>query len=508
MSNSMQRGQAAIQSKNFQEAAEWFGKAVSEQSKDPQPLACLGQTLCWLGKREEGIAQLRRAGHLLAKKARKKRDIGLLLSLTEQLQFWNDYTGALELGKLATQINDQEVRGFQLLSLTYSRLNRNQEALAAAKRASRMAPHSAMLQILVATLETDNKNHAAARQRLETVLGGFLGPEEKFRAHKELARVLDKLGAYGEVFPHLHRAGEMAATLPEVQKQDPAFVPGLIKTYEAGFDRELLGRWAELEFPPDQPAPIFLVGFLRTGTTLTQEVVGAHPKVFLADETDLIVTLRDELDRMSRLRGAMPEQLRNLDADGIRHLRAYYWAQARQRFGERIGNRLLLDKTTLNTIDLGLINCVFPDGKVIFVMRDPRDVCLSCFMQTMTPNPSTVHLFTWEGTARFYALVMHWWITIKQRLTMDFLEFRYEDAVSDFETTYRKLFDFLGLSWDPAVAEFHKRAAGRFIASPSAKQVAEPLYSSSMERWRHYQDAFSPIAAQLEPFVAAFGYRP
>jgi len=503
----MQRGQAAIQSNNLLEAANWFGKAASEQPKEPQPLACLGQTLCWLGKREEGIAQLRRAGHLLAKKARKKRDIGLLLSLTEQLQFWNDYSGALELGKAATQINDTEIRGFQLLSLTYSRLNRNKEALETAKRAARMAPQSDMLQILVATLEIDSKQYTAARQRLESVLLNFLAPEEKFRAHKELARVLDKLGEHEQVFPHLHAAGEISGLIPEVRKQDASHVPDLIETYLAGFDRDLMGRWRGTEFPPDEPAPVFLIGFLRSGTTLTQEVLNAHPNVFLADETDVIVAVRDELNRISNFKGTMPEKLRKLDINGIKHLRAYYWQQTRHRYGDKIGTRVLLDKTTLNTIDIGLINSIFPDGKAVFVTRDPRDVCLSCFMQNMTPNPSTVHLLTWEGTARFYALVMDWWGKVKPRLTMEFMEFRYEDAVSDFEPTYRKVFDFLRLTWRPEVIDFHKRAEGRFIASPSAKQVAQPLYASSVERWRHYEKEFLAVDELLQPFIETYGYR-
>lgn len=83
----LQRGQAAVQSRNLVEAAGWFEKAVAENPKDGQAKACLGQTLCWLGRREQGIAHLRQSGQLLLKKARKSRDISLLLGLAEQLQF-------------------------------------------------------------------------------------------------------------------------------------------------------------------------------------------------------------------------------------------------------------------------------------------------------------------------------------------------------------------------------------------------------------------------------------
>ena len=153
----------------------------------------------------------------------------------------------------------------------------------------------------------------------------------------------------------------------------------------------------------------------------------------------------------------------------------------------------------MNTVDLGLINCIFPDAKVVFVMRDPRDVCLSCFMQLMVPTPTTVQVLNWAGTAAFYGQVMDWWLYIKEQMTLDLIEFRYEDVVADFETTYRKVFDFLGLSWDPAVVDFHNHAAKKFVASPSRTQVVQPLYASSVGKWRCFEPAFEPVKNVLGP---------
>lgn len=505
--NFMQRGHAAVQARDFAMAAQWFERATQDNSKDSQARAALGQSLCWLGRLEEGLEHLRQSGQLLAKKARKTRDVSLLLSLVDQLHFWNDYAGALELAKLAAQFNPSEVRSFQLLALTHSRLNQRKAALAAGRQAAKLAPHSAILQILLATLEAAEKQYEPARQRLQQVLQQRLTPEEAFRAHKELAGIRDKLGEYDQVFGHLHAAAEFSALLPEVRKQDPMLVPRMIESHKRGFDRELLGRWSDVEFEPDTPAPTFVLGFMRSGTTLTQEVLNAHTQVFVADETSLIRSLSDELQVMvPAVVGSSAEKLAALDRDGIRHLRRHYWSRARALFGNQLDGRHLVDKTTMNTIDLGLINCVFPDSKVLFVMRDPRDVAVSCFMQTMIPTPSTVHLFTWQGTADFYALVMDWWLAVRERLTLRYLEFRYEDAVADFEGTFRKVFDFLQLPWDPAVADFHKQAAGRYINSPSFGQVAQPLYASSVARWRRYEADFAPIEARLRPYVQAFGY--
>lgn len=503
----MQLGQAAIQKKNIDEAVEWFTKASEESPKDPQVKACLGQSLCWTGKRDEGIMHLRQSGQLLLKKARKNRDTQLALDLADQLQHWNDYPGALEVCKQAVQINPGFVRGYQLLALTHSRLNQKKSALAAGRKALQLAPGSAMLAILLATLEAADGLTEEAKRRLEKVLKNpSLTPEEKFRAHKELARFLDKLGEYGQVFRHLHASGEISPRLPEVSRQNAQWVPHMLETNKAEFNRELLGRWSTTSFPAGQPPPVFLLGFMRTGTTLTQEVLGAHPDIFVADETDLIVTVVKELNRLSNNQGSVPEQLRKLDLAGVLHLRDFYRKRAQSLYGDKLEGRLLLDKTTMNTIDLGLINCIFPDAKLVFLLRDPRDVCLSCFMQTMIPTPSTVHLLSWQGTAQFYAQVMAWWMTVKPKLTMDFIEFRYEDAVFEFEPAFRKVFDFLRLDWDPAVVDFHKHVAGKYIASPSFNQVAQPLYSSSVGRWRHYKTEYAAISTWLQPVINEFGY--
>jgi len=87
-----------------------------------------------------------------------------------------------------------------------------------------------------------------------------------------------------------------------------------------------------------------------------------------------------------------------------------------------------------------------------------------------------------------------------------YLEFRYEDAVTDFEATFKTVFEFLELAWDPSVIDFHRRAIGKQINSPSFSQVAQPLYTSSVARWQPYEKEFEAVAGQLQPYIDAFGY--
>lgn len=508
MNDFMQRGYAAVKARDPAVAAQWFEKALEGNPEDAQAMTWLGQCLCSIGRHDEGCARLREGGLLLLKESQASKEIALVLEIIAQLQQWNDLTGALELGVQAVTINGAEFRGWQQLAATYAQLNKKTEALDAAQKALEIAPGNTMMAVFVASLEADAGQNEVAKDRLEKVLRGTSNPREAYRAHKELARVLDKLGQYNRIFAHLRTAAKLAALVPEYSRQDFALLPKMLKANTAGFDRELLARWAKTAFPENTASPTFVIGFFRSGTTLTQEVLDAHPGVFVADEQGFVTAMQRELHQMDRSEASTADKLRKLDASGIAHLRDFYWNQVRGRFGDTVGQRHFVDKFTLNTVDLGLINCIFPDAKVIFVLRDPRDVCLSCLMQLMVPTPATVHLQSLEETARFYAQVMNWWMHIKPLLTLRFIEFRYEDAVEKFEPTFQQVFTFLGVSWDPAVAKFHEHAAKKAISTPSRGQVVQPLYSSSVARWRHFESEFKPVATILEPFVTAFGYEP
>ncbi len=485
---------------------QWFEKAWLANPADAQARTWLGQSLCSLGRLDEGTAHLLEAGNSLLESAHEARNPNLALEIAGQLQHWGDFPGALKLLKTALEVSPSEFRVHQLLAVTYAQLNKKADALAAAEQALQLSPENHMMQVFLGSLEADAGKNQAARDRLEKVVAGQPGPREAFRAHKELARVLDRLGEFNPVFAHLHAAGVLSASLPEYVQQDATMVPGMLKVNQSTFKRSLMERWVGTEFPPDQPAPNFVIGFMRSGTTLTQEVLDAHPAVFVADEIDFISAMKRELHSMDKSGGGTAEKLDRLDINGLLHLREFYWRRVHERFGNTIGKRTFVDKFTMNIVDLGLINCVFPDAKVVFVTRDPRDVCLSCFMQLMVPTPTTVQLLTWESTINFYAEVMAWWLYIKNEMSLRFIEFRYEDVVSDFEATYRQVFAFLGLPWNSAVMDFHQRAAQKHVASPSRTQVTQPLYASSVARWRHYESDFAVVMPILRPFIEKFGY--
>lgn len=504
-----QQGVAAINVGDIEEAVHCFQQAVEKKPKDAETVACLGQSLIWQGKQLQGITLLRQAGQLLLKKAKKIRSIDDLVALTEQLQSCDDFQGSIKLIQQAIQIKKTDARAFQLLAQAFSRLNQNEKALAAAKQAIKRVPDNTLLKILLANLEARAGNKDKAKFLLEKVLAvANLSPESAHRAHKELALLLDRLGEFSQAFSHLQLAAKQSKQITDVQQQDVNLMPNLLADYQKNISFDLLNRWSENEFQQERAAPIFIIGFLRSGTTLVQEVLAAHSKVFVADETEFIATLQAELKRITGSNGSIAEQLATLDSGIIKQLRRFYWKKVEDYYGSPKKNTLFVDKTTMNTINIALINCIFPDAKVVFVLRDPRDVCLSCFMQQMRLTPVTVHLSTWEDTVDFYVQVMNWWLAIRQKITVDCFQLRYEQTVTDFENTFKDLFKYLDLSWEADVAEFHRLAAKKFVASPSYHQVSQPLYTTSLNRWRNYSNEFKVIENKLRPLLEAFEYEP
>lgn len=509
MTEATERALRAVNDDDMATAAEWFARALRENPADIASRAWLGQCLCSIGRRFEGTPLLREAARQMVPAARAHGTAAPLLELIAELQHWSEFESAAEIAQEALRIEPDSAAVWQSLALSYGQLNRLAEARQAGERALALLPRNPAMQVFQASLEADDNALDAARARLDAALRAGLDERQSFRAHKELARIEDKAGNPDRVFPHLRAAASLAPRLPEYAEFDRASIPAIIEANAAGLDRALLSRWSGVNFSDRRPAPVFVLGFMRSGTTLTHTVLGAHPGVFVSDEADLVSAVLRELHRRDPSRLDTNTKLRRLDQAGVQALRQHYWTVAEQRYGAAaLDGRVFVDKFTMNTVDLALINAIFPDARVIFVQRDPRDVCLSCIMQLMVPSPTTVQLLDWENAVRFYAQVMRWWLTLQPLLTLDWTELRYEEAVGAFEPTFRRIFAFIGVDWDAAVLEFHKQAAGRFISTPSRAQVSKPLYASSVARWRRYEAAFAPVRPVLAPFVDAFGYEP
>ncbi|QWF69827.1 sulfotransferase [Methylomonas paludis] len=479
---------------------------MSRQKNSAQALAGLGQSLCRLNRINEGIVFLLQAGKVLLKQAKLSKDIKYVLDLAFQLSHWHALEPALDLAQLALAIDGNSANANHIIALCLHGLNRHTEALAFSVRAVELAPREANAIILLAVLEAKQGELSRARQRLENLLA--TGQPNMARAHTELGVILDKIGEYDSAFQQLSLAGAENLKCSATQALDKTAVYRDINLYQQAYDPTFLQSSANLKADDGLPTPVFILGFYRSGTTLIEQILAAHRQIISSDEAPLLSAVLAELSKLGEPGITLPERIKSLSHTDISRLRKLYWQTAQAALGKQIQHKVLVDKTALNTLNIELINALFPEAVVIFAVRDPRDVCLSCFMQSFGLSTLTIHFLNWTDCARFYALIMAYWLSIRDQLSLNWIELRYEDLLADLAGQFSPIFAKIGLEWSAECEEFYLKSQRKIIKTPSFSQVTQPLYHSSAYRWRHYQKHFAAILPILEPFIKAYDYQP
>jgi len=329
---------------------------------------------------------------------------------------------------------------------------------------------------------------AAQRRLLEEM---ELPDAQRLLLHFGLAYVLDARGEYAEAAEHLARGNAMQ--LSEWRKRGQEYNP---KEYELLVSRMIAVCTPDFfervqGFGLESEVPVFVVGLPRSGTTLIEQILASHSQVFGAGEIKLVY------DTMAALGGK--------GADIIEGLRQLNHETARC-FASRHLERLhalnpaalrIVDKMPENYLYLGLLASLFPRAKLIHCRRDLRDVAVSCWMthfQEIRWANDQQHI-----ASRFHEyqrMMEHWW----KVLPVPLLEVEYEETVADLETVARRLVAWCGLAWEPSCLEFQQ--AKRPVRTASAVQVRQPVYTTSVGRWQHYQHALVPLLARLESLVA------
>jgi Flp pilus assembly protein TadD len=263
------------------------------------------------------------------------------------------------------------------------------------------------------------------------------------------------------------------------------------------------------EAPPRRPRAadpkthVFLVGFPRSGTTLLENVLAAHPNVVSLEEKACLasiaaayLTSSDGLQRLARITPG--EAIRQRDS---------YWSLVR-KFGIEPRGKVFVDKMPLASVALPVVAKLFPGALLLFARRDPRDVVLSCFRRRFGMNPSMYQLLSLESAAAYYDAVMRLSELYREILPLKQHIVRYESLVDDFEATARSACDFLGLEWDERLFDFAASARRRGISTPSASQVARGLNREGKGTWRRYASQLAPVLPILQPWVERFAYEP
>lgn len=387
------------------------------------------------------------------------------------------------------------------LAALQERAGRLEEALATAERALAAGGGHVRAAVAAARCERRLGRPEAGLARLRAFAGQSLDAESRAHLAFELGATLDRLGAYADAYSSYCEANALSAESAQARAVDRAAMPRLITNLHDRFTAAWVASWTP-RLPPEGEDPVFLIGFPRSGTTLLDQILDAHPALVTMEEKPAIDTVRAAVAAMP---GGYPEALATLQVADIERLRRLYFAEV-ARYVERPQGVRLVDKMPLNTIDAGLIARLFPDARLLLALRHPCDVVLSGFMQAFKPNPAMVQFETLAGSAAFYASVMELWRQYERVLPLSVHRIRYEDLIADFETETRRMLGFLGLPWDAAVLAYAERAKTRAIATPSYHQVVQPIYARSVGRWHNYRFAFADVLPVLRPSIAAFGY--
>lgn len=288
-----------------------------------------------------------------------------------------------------------------------------------------------------------------------------------------LSDAYEMFGDYDKSFEHLKDANDYnKKMLPHDPHANVTYAADLRQRFDTEFLGNLEGKGCESD------VPVFIVGMPRSGTTLTEQIISSHPEVHGAGELSYIARIRDELGVIS------VENAKEFGQMYVDRVKALDPTGKAKR---------ITDKMPGNFMNIGVIVSALPNAKIIHCKRNPIDTCLSCYRQNFASGQYwSYDLEDLANEYNRYLDVMAYW---REVLPGRFLEIEYEETVGNLEVQARKLIDYIGLEWDDACLEPHKQK--RAILTASKAQVTQPVYKTSVEKWRRYEKHLKPLIDKI-----------
>jgi tetratricopeptide (TPR) repeat protein len=492
----MNLGYLLLECGRYQEARECFFAALALDPVSPEIRIYAAQMCVALDERD-------RARQLLEP---RHSWTGLSDELTLELASLWSLAGtadeAIGLFEDLLRRDPHNLRALAQLSVLYERINRLDEARA---MLAQLPPPESIddpklrydVIAAQATFALREKDPARACALLDRLIAAFADSADAtfkpWRADNlffSLAKVRDREGNVDAAMAALAEAHSRQMLLahqavPELVKPDaqPLF------SATRWIDAQTRASWPEYPAPPMLESPIFVVGFPRSGTTMLEQMLDAHPNLQSMDERAFLLNV---IDRMDRLGYEYPYDLGKLSAAQCEELRRRYWQSTAQVAPRKQGQRLV-DKNPLHMLRLPLIARLFPNAPIILALRHPCDVILSNYMQNFSSKPFTVLCSSLERLAQGYVNAMDSWI--------------YHADLLKPRLIHSRIGDFLGLEDATPMSRFDQHARDKgFISTPSYTGVIEPPNKKAVDRWRRYQKYFEPILPTLQPIMQHWGY--
>jgi Flp pilus assembly protein TadD len=512
-----------------------LSRALDRDPDDFQATYAFARLLLEAGGLTEAEVHARNAVRLDPQSARANELLGMILTETHRLRPGEaHYRRALDLSasrdpvtlaNLAWNLNLQgrmaEARALYLEAIAeppevlqtllgFARLEEADRDFAAAgrllDRCERLSPGDSGVALTRAVLQGRQGDFAGAIATLDAVArarwGGRPAPAELL--HK--GRLLDRLGRYDEAFEAFSRGKALTRRI-----SGRAYLAGEARDQAARLKRFFVAE--RLALLPRAglatgPQPIFIVGFPRSGTTLVEQMLSAHPAISAGDELNLIEDVAFATPRMLSSPLAYPEALSDLwmadHRHGLEDLRDHYLRRAAREGAIDPAASWFTDKTPLNETHLGLISLLFPTSPIIQMVRHPLDAVLSSFATQMTHGCYCAYAL--DTAAAHYALTADLAAHYRAQAPQNLLVVRYEDIIERQEESLRRMLDFIGAPFEPRCLSFERNR--RPARTASYAQVTEPLHDRSRYRHRRYARHLQSIVPILRKAMDAHGYQP
>jgi len=388
------------------------------------------------------------------------------------------------------------------LASLLERENRLDEAESWADKALALNPANESAQMTRASLDRRSGKYPQAGQRLRGLIKGIDNPINRSIAWNQLGQCYEGQGEWDEAFDAFGESNRILKTHHPGSRPDPRGPHGLqtlerIKDWLKG---NPMAAWEK--YPADGMGGIaFLVGFPRSGTTLLDRMLSAHPDIEVLEEKSLFSTIHQDWPNPGSL-----ESLVDVNEAQIMDAREIYQREM-LRHRRQLQRPLVIDKLPLNLAYLFLINRLFPEAPVIFLQRHPLDTCISCYFQAFELEASMAYFLDIQDTAEYYDAVMQVAKLSIAQVGNPLHRLRYEDLVATPEGQLRAATSFLSLDWDDSMLDYRQQAGTDTSNTPSYQQVSQPLHTRSIGRWRHYSNQLEASIPILQSWVKYFGYQ-
>jgi Sulfotransferase family/Tetratricopeptide repeat len=408
-------------------------------------------------------------------------NIGAILANLDKLQ-------AAEVAyRRAISLKPNFAAAYNNLALVLRDLGQLSEAYRIMEQAIRLAPNEACYYANLAKLKSFSPGDPYL-QRLEALAKNCssLSSKDRVHLHFGLAKAYEDLGLFDSAFEQARRGNDVKR---RGFVYDEASVLGGLAAVEAEFTPQLIRSRAG--FGDGSKVPVFIMGMPRSGTTLIEQILSSHPEVFGAGELRLLDQTVASMSHLVPGLPAYPKMMSVIKDAHLNVLGARYVSGLTQRAPQA---RRIVDKMPTNFFFAGLIHLALPNATIIHATRDPADNCVSCFFtQFDGPQPFDDLAELGRYYRHYQALMEHWHRVLPADRILDV---HYEEVVGDIRGAAQRIVAHCGLDWDDRCLDFH--LAKRAVRTPSAVQVRQPIYTSSVGRWRKYQAFLKPLLSTLE----------